>query len=459
VDLSAQEIAEITGGEVRSGDPHTRFAQAVLDSRNPPGGALFVALPGERHDGHDYIPQALDGGAAGALVMRADATEGDGVRILVENTTAALQALGAEWRRRTGLPVVGIAGSNGKTTTKETLAAVLAAAGPTHATPGNANSQVGAPLAILHAPEDAERMVLELGTSMPGELIRIARMAAPDHAIITAAFGEHLEFLKDIDGVVAEETTILDALPDGALALVGSDEPRLVTAARERNALRVRSLGHREEDDWRLAEITLGRDGTRFLLVEKATGRQWPLHTPLLGEPAAWAAGFSAVMARELGLDDATIARGLAAVGPAAHRLVALDHPSRPLLVVDDCYNSNPAAAEKAIEATLALHAGRERLVLVLGDMPELGEIAEEAHQELGRTAARLAPAETLVVAVGTFAPALAAEARAGGVKAVAVADTAAARAELVRHLEGSASTTMLLKGSRGIALESLAEI
>lgn len=459
VDLSASEIARIAGGEVRCGDPATRFACAVLDSRNVPAGALFVALPGERHDGHDFLDDAIAGGASGALVMRSEHASGSGVRILVADTTAALQALAAEWRRRKARPVIGIAGSNGKTTTKETLAAVLAASGPTHATPGNANSQVGAPLAILHAPETAERWVLELGTSMPGELIRIAEMAAPDHAIVTAAFGEHLEFLKDIDGVVAEETTILDALPDGGLALVGSAEPRLPEAARGRDRLRVRSLGTRPDDDWQISEVVMQRTGTSFVLVEQESGARWELHTPLLGEPAAWAAAFSAVMARELGLDDATIARGLRAVEPAAHRLVAVEHATRPLLVIDDCYNSNPAAAIKAIEATLALHAGRDRLILVLGDMLELGEVAEDAHRTLGREAAALAPKDTLVLAVGELSATLADEARQAGANAVHVPDTTAARALLLAELEDDVSTTMLLKGSRGIALESLAEI
>ncbi|MEO2168047.1 MAG: UDP-N-acetylmuramoyl-tripeptide--D-alanyl-D-alanine ligase [bacterium] len=460
MDFSAEEIARICAGEVASGDPKRRFETAVLDSRGVPTGALFVALPGEHHDGHDFLKAAFADGAAGALVMQ-DGLEGkpdEPCRIRVADTTNALQTLAAEYRRRHSAAVVGIAGSNGKTTTKETLAAVLGAGGRTHATPGNANSQVGSPLAILHAPENTEFLVLELGTSMPGELARIATMAMPDHAIITAAFDEHLEFLKDIDGVIAEETTILDALPAGALAVVGSAEPRLVAAARKRSHLRIESLGTRPDDDWQLREIEMNRDGTSFCLVRRDGSVPLRVKTPLLGEPAAWAGAFAAVVAREIGLPDETILRGFGDVQPAAHRLVASQSTTRDLLTLDDCYNSNPAACMSAIEATLALHSGRERLILVLGDMLELGEFRHAAHREVGARAAELAP-QAKIIAVGPLSRLLGEAARAGGADVICVENVAAAREALLPLLAGDATTTILLKASRGIALESLLDL
>ncbi|MFP6663516.1 MAG: UDP-N-acetylmuramoyl-tripeptide--D-alanyl-D-alanine ligase [Deltaproteobacteria bacterium] len=460
MDFSAEEIARICAGQVTSGDPKRRFQTAVLDSRNVPAGALFVALPGEHHNGHDFLEAVFADGAGGALVMQ-DGRAGkpdEPCRIRVTDTTEALQTLAAEYRRRHSAAVVGIAGSNGKTTTKETLAAVLGAGGRIHATPGNANSQVGSPLALLHAPEDTEFLVLELGTSMPGELIRIATMATPDHAIITAAFDEHLEFLKDIAGVIQEETAILDALPAGALALVGSAEPRLVTAARKRSHLRVESLGTRPDDDWQLRDIQMDRGGTSFQLARRDGAAPLRVRTPLLGEPAAWAGAFAAVMARELGLPDATIVRGFADVQPAAHRLVAIESTTHNLLTVDDCYNSNPAACIAAIHATLALHRGRERLILVLGDMLELGEVRHAAHREVGARAAELAP-HARIIAVGPLARLLGEAARAAGADVVCVADAKAARAALLPLLAGDAATTLLLKASRGIALESLLDL
>lgn len=451
-----------------SGNPETIFTQVVLDSRDVPPGALFVALPGENHDGHDFLESALQTGAAGALLMRQPDTQpaGDPCLILVEDSTRSLQALAAAWRQMMGLPVVGVAGSNGKTTTKETLHTVLGAHVPTHATPGNANSQVGSPLAILHTPEDAELLVLELGTSMPGELSRIAAMAAPDMAVITAAFGEHLEFLKDIDGVVREETTILDALPREALAVVGSAEPKLVEAARQRKHLRIESLGTRPEDDWTLGGIQMSIEGTRFTLASRHGTRQW--HTPLLGAPAAWAAAFAVIIARELGLAESTIDQGLTRAQPAAHRLVASHHPGRPLLILDDCYNSNPAACIAAIETALALHQGRGELVLVLGDMLELGEQTEAAHREVGEQVAALTATmtcDTLLVTVGPLSEEIARTARAQGrpganeLRILEAPDTASARALLTPFLDQSTSATMLLKASRGIGLEALLDI
>lgn len=391
---------------------------------------------------------------------------GDPCLILVEDSTRSLQALAAAWRKMMGLPVVGVAGSNGKTTTKETLHTVLGAHVPTHATPGNANSQVGSPLAILHTPEDAELLVLELGTSMPGELSRISAMAAPDMAVITAAFGEHLEFLKDIDGVVREETTILDALPREALAVVGSAEPKLVEAARHRKHLRIESLGTGPEDDWTLGDIQMSIEGTRFNLASRHGSRKW--HTPLLGAPAAWAAAFAVIIARELGLAESTIDQGLARARPAAHRLVASHHPDRPLLILDDCYNSNPAACIAAIETALALHQGRGELVLVLGDMLELGEQTEAAHREVGEQVAALTAtmaSNTILVTVGPLSEEIARAARAQGrpgaaeLRILEAPDTASARALLTPLLDQSTSATMLLKASRGIGLEALLEI
>ncbi|HZR84912.1 MAG TPA: UDP-N-acetylmuramoyl-tripeptide--D-alanyl-D-alanine ligase [Candidatus Binatia bacterium] len=445
--LSAGEIAEAAGARLVSGDPSARFAGVAIDSRQVEPGTLFVALPGAKVDGHDFVPQALARGATGILTSRGDAVAGAAVTIAADDTLAALQAAAREWRSRLRATVVGIAGSNGKTTTKEVVASVLGVRGRTFATPGNENSQVGAPMAILAAPLDTQFLVLELGTSAPGELGRLASFARPHVAIVTAAFAEHLEFLGSIAGVIEAETEILGHLPAGALALVGSAEPGLVAAARRRQGIRVETVGTRAEDDVRLERFRLTRAGTE-LVVSGATWR-----VPLLGEPGAWAAAFAIAVARELGLSDDEIRRGLERARPAAHRMRAVADPARALFAIDDCYNSNPASAIAAIDAASALRAPGDRLVLVLGDMLELGATSVDAHRDVGREAARRA-SDARVVAVGAEAGVLAEAARAHGAVAEHVSDAERAGERVRELLSDGIPTTLLVKGSRGVGLE-----
>lgn len=452
--LNAVQIAAATGGRIVAGDPQLRFTAAAFDSRDVPAGALFIALPGNRVDGHDFVATALACGAAGALTARALPTSlpPGAIEIRVDDTLAAVQTLARTCRRDLHATVVGVAGSNGKTTTKEALAAVLATRGPTFATPRNENSQIGAPLTVLAAPPDTEFLVLELGTSAPGELARLAEMAEPDLAVVTAAYAEHLEWLGDVAGVVAAESEILDHLRPGALAVVGSAEPLLLAAARRRTAVRVRSLGERPDDDWRLDSIRLERDGTHFTLAGPSQAcRAW--HIPLLGGPAAWAGSFAIAVAFELGLDATSIQRGLDQVTAVAHRLIPVSHPSRPLFVIDDTYNSNPASCRAAIETTVALAQPGDRVVLVLGDMLELGDASAAAHREIGGELARRAPGAT-VIAVGPESLLIAAAGRRDGVTVHEATDAAAAARQLEDILADGRPSTVLAKGSRGIGLD-----
>lgn len=456
IDISAARIAQAAGGRVLAGDPERVFAAAAIDSRDVPSGSLFVALPGARVDGHDFAAAAIAAGAGGVLTSHdlAAPPPAGVVEIRVADTLAAMQTVARAWRHDLRATVVGVAGSNGKTTTKETLAAVLATRGATFATPRNENSQIGAPLTILGTPPGTEFLVLELGTSAPGELGRLAAMAEPDLAVITAAYAEHLEWLGDVAGVVAAETEILDHLKPGALAVVGSAEPLLLAAARRRTQLRIRSLGERADDDWRLSDVRLERDGTHFTLAGPGEpARSW--HLPLLGGPAAWAGGFAIAVARELGLDAASIQRGLDTVTAVAHRLIPVAHPRLPLFVVDDTYNSNPASCLAAIDTAVALARPGDRVVLVLGDMLELGAASAGAHREVGAEIARRAPGASLI-AVGPESRLLATEARRSGVHVREADDAAAATAQLEETIADGRSTTVLAKGSRGIGLDRL---
>ncbi|MFM7737339.1 MAG: UDP-N-acetylmuramoyl-tripeptide--D-alanyl-D-alanine ligase, partial [Alphaproteobacteria bacterium] len=380
---------------------------------------------------------------------------GAAVVVEVSDTLAAVQACAALWRRRMRGTVVGIAGSNGKTTTKEVTSSVLSARGPTRATPGNENSQIGTPMTILATPLDVEVLVLEMGTSLPGELGRLASFARPDVAIVTAAFAEHLEFLDSVDGVVAAETEILDHLAPGSLALGGSAEPKLVAAARRRDGLSLETLGRRPDDDWKLGRVVLDRQGTRFELSgPRSASAEW--RVPLLGEPAAWAAAFAIAAATRLGLSAAEIRAGLGGARPAAHRMCPVRHASKPIFVLDDCYNSNPASSRAALEAVVALREPGSRLVAVLGDMLELGAASDEAHRDLGADVARIAP-DAHLLAVGRESRLTAESARARGVETEHFPDAASVLGRAA-ELVADAPATVLVKGSRGIALERVVD-
>ena len=293
--------------------------------------------------------------------------------------------------------MIGVAGSNGKTTTKETVAAVLGTRGTTFATPRNENSQIGAPLTIPATPDDTAFRP-RAGHQQPGELDRLGAIARPDVAVITAAFAEHLEWLGSVAGVVAAETEVLDHLRPGATAFVGSAEPLLLEAAGKRTNVDVRG---RRAQRRRLAHRRRPprRDGTHFTLTGPGRApRAW--HVPLLGGPAAWSASFAIAVGSELGLDDDAIQRGLATVTAVAHRLIPIAHPRRPLFVVDDTYNSNPASCLAAIDTRGGARVARRPRVLVLGDMLELGTASDDAHRGDRRRDPRARSGATLV-AVG----------------------------------------------------------
>jgi UDP-N-acetylmuramoyl-tripeptide--D-alanyl-D-alanine ligase len=484
MELTAAEIAAAVGGRLVAGDPESRLSGVTIDSRRVPPGALFVPLPGSRSDGHDFIAAALASGAAGCLTSRPEAARerassvpGSKRPVVIEvgRTLDALQALAAAWRGRLRATVVGVAGSNGKTTTKEVLASVLRSRLRTFATPGNENSQIGAPLTLLATPLDAEALVLEVGTSAPGELARLAALARPDLAAITAAQAEHLEWLGDIAGVIAAETEILDALPPGAPAFVASVPPDLAQAARRRGALRIQTVGRSPDSEHRLTSVQTHRDGTSFELGQAgparasaagSSGVQSPgaqgtgapqsarFHLPLLGEPAAQAAAFAVAIARELGLPDGAIQEGLDAARPAAHRLVALQHATLPLFILDDCYNANPASCLAAIDTAVSLAAPGDRLILVLGDMLELGAATDPAHREIGEAIRAHAPDVALLITVGSAARLIADAARRDAVPVRELADADAAGDLLAGLIADRKPTTLLVKGSRGIALE-----
>jgi UDP-N-acetylmuramoyl-tripeptide--D-alanyl-D-alanine ligase len=321
----------------------------------------------------------------------------------VDDTLRALGALAGFHRRRFSIPVGAVAGSNGKTTTKEMVGAILRTRGPALATEGNLNNEVGVPLTLFRLSEEHRSAVLELGMSAPGELARLTAMARPDVAVVTLVAPEHLEFLKDLDGVAAAEGEVYRGLLPGSVAVVNADDARCVAQA-ERAASGVRKVffGKSAMADVRLLRATaLGVEGQEILLEgEEGEGgggaghlqlggklqlRRITVRLGFVGEHNAMNAVAAAALARALGFSFEEISAGLSSARPYAHRSRVVLGASG-ITILDDCYNASPASMEAAL-ATLKSLAGGGRAIAVLGDMLELGSFEEEAHRTLGKKA------------------------------------------------------------------------
>jgi UDP-N-acetylmuramoyl-tripeptide--D-alanyl-D-alanine ligase len=415
------------------------IARVWTDSRTVAPGDLFVALSGPKFDAHDFLPQAVQSGAVALVVSRPEAAAGLGVpTFVVGDALVALGALARYRRRAWGRAVVGIVGTNGKTSTKELIRAALGATFRVHATEGNYNNLVGVPLTIFALPDDVDVAVVEMGTNQPGEVARLRAIAEPDIGVVTSIAEEHLEGLGDLNGVLREELSGVDAT---RVAVVPASQPEVVVAARGRGA-RVVSAGL-DMGDLRPSRWGIDPDGAGWLEIEGVEVR-----------PAARGAHnlrnamLALAVARECGVSFENAAYGIASmrVPPMRVNFQQIERAT----VINDAYNSNPGSARAALE--LLEHAGRGRQrVAVLGSMLEMGAHSPRLHREVAEIALG-APIE-VVAGVGDFADALSAL-RADPERVV----TAAGVEELWGRLESRLrpDAVILLKGSRGVRLERL---
>jgi UDP-N-acetylmuramoyl-tripeptide--D-alanyl-D-alanine ligase len=455
--LTAHDICTATGGTLVQGSAETALTAVTIDSRMASTGALFVPLPGTNTDGHAFLATAVQQGAAGFFFadhLNITLPEG-AVAIRVADPLTALQALAAWVRTRSSARIIGIAGSNGKTTTKELMAQVFASKKKTWATPGNLNNHIGLPLTLLRAEADVEVMVLELGTSGAGELATLCQIAHPHIGVITSIAEEHTETLKDLAGVIAAETELIAALPADGVAVVYGDHDGLLEAVHRQARCRIVTFGEHPNNHFRISEIQVTRQGTRCLLhTQQGT---LVLQLQLLGSHFALAAAASLAVATECGiaLEDACAA--LRVAKGAARRMAVVEVPTRRLTVLDDCYNANPASMHQALKTATEVRAPGERLVLVLGDMLELGTLSQVRHQEIGVAVAAMQPPPNGVVTVGEDAKLIAAVVEQTSIPShwFAAAEQAAAFVwEMVANFSGA--QLLLVKGSRGIRLEEV---
>ncbi|HEV7993200.1 MAG TPA: UDP-N-acetylmuramoyl-tripeptide--D-alanyl-D-alanine ligase [Gemmatimonadaceae bacterium] len=415
----------------------TALARIATDTRAIGAGDCFVALKGETFDAHDYLAEAVAKGAAALVVHDVTRVAGLGVPVyVVSDTTRALGQLARYRRRVWGRPVVGVVGTNGKTSTKELLRAALGSMLRVHATVGNYNNLVGVPLTLFALPDESDVAVIEMGTNQPGEVASLRAIVEPDIVVVTSIAEEHLEGLGDLEGVLREE---LSACEGTGVAVVPSAQPEVVEGARTR-AGRTVSAGL-DAGDLRAERWGIEPDGQGWIELEGTT-----IRVPLRGVHNLRNAMLAIAVAREAGVSLDAVARGFAAM-PSPPMRVNFETHGR-ATVINDAYNSNPGSARAALELLEHAGAGRQR-VAVLGTMLELGAQADRLHDEIAR-AALAAPIE-LVVGVGSFAEALARVAP--GERRVAVGADPASAWEAVRS-RLDLDAVILLKGSRGVRLE-----
>ncbi len=421
--------------------PHsdTAYSGISTDTRAIGEGSLFVALTGDRFDAHEFLEQAARAGARGAVVRHGTGRTPGLVLYHVEDTRFALGELAHARRKTIPGPVVAITGTNGKTSTKEMVAAALRTRYRVSATRINLNNLIGVPLTILEAPDDTEALVIEAGANRKGEMARHREVIEPSIAVITNVAAGHLEGFGSGEGVLTEKLSLTDGVP---LAVVGTEPPVLPELARRR-ARRVITAGlsGAERTPSRVELLPDGRPrltvGTHVFAVD-ARGRHQAVNAML-----AW------TVAEALGLDPERVARSLETLDVPGGRGEMVQMGG--LTVLNDAYNANPASFRAAIELARALR-GRRKLVFVAGTMRELGDASATLHAEIASALVTLKP--DLLAAIGDFVPALEPYRSSLGDRLLTAPDTAALSPLLAARIGGD--ELVVLKGSRGVALERL---
>jgi UDP-N-acetylmuramoyl-tripeptide--D-alanyl-D-alanine ligase len=441
LDRVADALEELSPVNVPRGA--STFGRVWTDTRTIEHGDLFVALIGERFDAHDFLSDAVARGATGVVVSHATAARGLGVPMFeVGDTLVALGALG-RYRRRAwggGKTVVGVVGTNGKTSTKELIRAALGSVYEVHATKGNLNNLIGVPLTLLTIPDAADVAVVEMGTNQPGEVPRLRAIVEPDITVVTSVAEEHLEGLGDLTGVLREEMAATDGVD---LAVVSSSQPEVIEAARAR-AKRVVTAGL-DSGDLNATSWAVDADGCGRLTVDSVD-----IRLPLRGAHNVRNAMLALAVSRELGVSFDDAGRGLAAMSAPPMRVNWVQY--RAATLINDAYNSNPGSAKAAIELLAHTGKGRQR-VAILATMLELGAQGPRLHDDVAR--ATVDAGIDVVVAIGEFVAAFGRIAP-GDSRVITADDAEQVWPVLSSRLAPDA--VILLKGSRGMRLERLVE-
>lgn len=450
--FTAGEIAAAVYGELLQGQPETVFSRVSTDTRQIKSGDLFVALIGERFDAHEFISQAIAGGAAGLIVSRQVAVDSwQGPVILVKDTLSALQELARHNRRNFAGLVIAVTGSNGKTTTKDMIFSVLEQKYPTLKTEGNYNNHIGLPLTMLQLDDSYGAAVFEMGMRGLGEIDLLAGLALPDGAVITNVGETHLERLGSVANIGKAKGEILEHVNPKGFAVINGDDP-LVRLQVKRCRGTVLYYGTGEDADIRATDIEVTEGKAGFTAITPAGSIQIKLPMPgrhnVLNSMAAIGIGLQA------GLTLTQIKTGLEQTRLTSMRLEIIENGW--ITVINDSYNSNPASAKAALQ--ILADVGRERRkIAIMGDMYELGRRTAEGHQEVGAAAAE--SKVDVLITVGKLAIEIALGATLADEPPAEVISLNT-NAEAKKYLEKiiTPGDVVLVKGSRGVKLEEVVE-
>ncbi len=447
--LTLQQIRLTTRGKALSASNANAVVTSISNNtRDIQPGALYVAIRGERLDGHAFLPDAAAKGAIAAIVEEPPATPQPNLHLIqVPNARVAFGQLATHVRSQMRSKVIAVAGSNGKTSTKKLIDAALRGKLQGSISPKSFNNDIGVPITIFAANPADDYLVLEMGTNHHGEIIQLTQMAQPDIAVITNAGAEHLEGLTDLAGVRKENAMIIAGLNPGGALIVNGDDPDLLTAVGGYLGKKI-TFGFNSSNDLFATDIDCLPTGTTFNL----NGRQ-RVFVPLLGRHTASNALAAIAVAKRLGVAEATIIESLAVATGADMRLELSEHHGVTLL--NDAYNANPSSMRAGLQTLIDLPA-RGRRVAILGDMKELGASSEHYHREMGQFAAE--SKVDLLICVGEQAALAAQSAMRAGMPKLKIKKyaTSTSAAKIVPKLLARGDL-ILLKASRSMHLEEVA--
>ena len=449
-ELTLKQIADWCGGKVSARFEHLRVSRMQSDSRKVRSGDLFVALKGAKADGHDFAETAINHGAVAALVSRPISEKLPSIE--VEDTLRAYGDIAAGYRKLTGVKVVGITGSVGKTTTKEMTASVLEAAYHTAKTEGNHNNNLGLPMTIMDMPENTEVAVLEMGMNHSGEMEYLSSIARPDLAIITNIGTMHIEHLGTREGILQAKLEIMRGMPDDGVGVFNGDEPLLWN---------IRAIGKHKKYyygienhacDVTATDIVELDDGVRF--VVHGFGQQFELFVPMLGRHAVYNALAAATVGLLLGVKPEQIQARFSSFHNTGMRQKI--YVKNGVTIIEDCYNAGPESTEAALDVLAGIKTDGRRIA-VLGDMLELGNRSAAEHYRIGRLAVGKAD---LLLTYGEHSVRTLTGAITGGMnpKTTDHFDTHEDMAHMLK-MRVSEGDVVLFKGSRGMRMEKVLQL